>query len=372
MKVHLMYQDRDFDIDQQLPPHEQVLTQDLELNTLFNAMARGDEFLFKVAKQAVLTSLIDLDTILYRQDILKDCLKNPSIVRDLYEIAGEAIENKKKHYWGIFSKQASSILYNSLEMMQLFLDMLKKMKNIVHQHAGQFASEGFRAFFSMINEELSDEYFKSIQYHLRELKFRGGVLISAELGKGNKGTNYILRKAPVRAQTLLDRFFAAKLPAYTFYIHERDESGARALSELRDRGINLAANALGQSTDHIFNFIVMLRTELAFYVGCLNLHTHLAGMGEPIAFPQPKASGERRHRFKGLYDVCLALRLEQSVVGNDMNADNKDAVIITGANQGGKSTFLRSIGISQLMMQCGMFVPAESFTSNICDGCSWA
>jgi DNA mismatch repair ATPase MutS len=55
-------------------------------------------------------------------------------------------------------------------------------------------------------------------------------------------------------------------------------------------------------------------------------------------------------------------------VGNDVNADNKDFVIITGANQGGKSTFLRSIGLSQLMMQCGLFAPAESFSSNICDG----
>jgi DNA mismatch repair ATPase MutS len=43
-------------------------------------------------------------------------------------------------------------------------------------------------------------------------------------------------------------------------------------------------------------------------------------------------------------------------------------VIITGANQGGKSTFLRSIGLAQLMMQCGMFAPAESFCANICDG----
>ena len=55
-------------------------------------------------------------------------------------------------------------------------------------------------------------------------------------------------------------------------------------------------------------------------------------------------------------------------MGNDVNADNKDLVIITGANQGGKSTFLRSVGVSQLMMQCGMFVPAESFCSNICEG----
>ncbi len=51
-----------------------------------------------------------------------------------------------------------------------------------------------------------------------------------------------------------------------------------------------------------------------------------------------------------------------------MSADDKLLVMITGANQGGKSTFLRSMGLGQLMMQCGMFVPAQSFRANLCDG----
>ncbi|MER8376745.1 hypothetical protein NKH19_22355 [Mesorhizobium sp. M1338] len=42
-------------------------------------------------------------------------------------------------------------------------------------------------------------------------------------------------------------------------------------------------------------------------------------------------------------------------------------VVITGANQGGKSTFLRGVGLAQLMMQCGMFVPA-AFCGSVCDG----
>ena len=52
----------------------------------------------------------------------------------------------------------------------------------------------FTAFFAMIKKELDDEYFASVQNHLRELKFHDGVLLSAELGKGNEGTHYILRK----------------------------------------------------------------------------------------------------------------------------------------------------------------------------------
>jgi DNA mismatch repair ATPase MutS len=42
--------------------------------------------------------------------------------------------------------------------------------------------------------------------------------------------------------------------------------------------------------------------------------------------------------------------------------------VITGANRGGKSTFLRSAGLSHLMMQCGMFAPATTFRADVCRG----
>jgi DNA mismatch repair ATPase MutS len=155
---------------------------------------------------------------------------------------------------------------------------------------------------------------------------------------------------------------------YSFELHPRDEAGAQALAELRNRGISLAANALGQSADHVRDFFGMLRAELAFYVGCVNVHEELVRRGEPTCMPLPAPADERRLSFRGLYDVGLRLSLERRVVANDANADRKDLVIITGPNTGGKSTFLRSVGLAQLMMQCGMFVPAESFCASLCDG----
>jgi len=370
MKAFLMFRDRDFDLKQELPSNQEVLIQDLELETLFHAMSLGDEFLFEVAKAAILSGLkCDQETILYRQDILRDCLKNPSVVRKIYEIAVEAVGSEKKAYFGYwFSKYPSAILSRSIELLQIFVGLLKKLKKIADEHADQFESEGFRAFFAMVRRELGEEYLASIQNHLSELKFRDGILISAELGEGNKGVQYRLRQSREKRQSWIERIFSRKPPVYTFNLHPRDESGARALSELRDRGINLVANALAQSADHILSFFSLLRAELALYVGCLNLHQQLTEMGEPVSFPVPAAKSERKHSVEELYDVCLALTMKQRVVGNDVNADSHHLVIITGANQGGKSTFLRSIGLAQLMMQCGMFVPAGSFSSNLCDG----
>jgi DNA mismatch repair ATPase MutS len=56
------------------------------------------------------------------------------------------------------------------------------------------------------------------------------------------------------------------------------------------------------------------------------------------------------------------------VVGNDISADGARLIMVTGANRGGKTTFLRSIGAAQLMAQCGMFVCAREFTAPIATG----
>jgi DNA mismatch repair ATPase MutS len=390
MKVFLLFETVDFNLQQKLPCNNSVLTQDLELNTLFNAMAAGDDFLFEVARKAVLSGVYnDMDTILYRQDILRDCLENSSIIRDIYKITVEAINSRNKHWYGIFTERPSSILYSSKDTLQTLVGIFKRLNNIAIEHTGKFKSKGLARFCGMLKKELDDEYLAKIQNHLQELEFRTGILVSAELGKGNKGTHYILYKLLDKKQSWIHRLFisiekffsifgeSAKIwiqqllatpsDIYTFYINPRDESGTRALSEFKDEGINFVANTLTQSTDHILNFFKILQTELAFYIGCLNLHEQLTQMREPSAFPSPMAAGERKHSFKELYDVCLVLTMKQKIVGNDITADNKNLVIITGANQGGKSTFLRSIGLAQLMMQCGMFVPADSFCANICD-----
>jgi DNA mismatch repair ATPase MutS len=151
-------------------------------------------------------------------------------------------------------------------------------------------------------------------------------------------------------------------------VAERDQAGMRALSQIRERGINSVANALAQSGDHVVGFFELLRAELAFYVASLNLHAALQRGGTPVTFPRPAPAGERTLRFEGLRDVCLSLRLGSGVVGNDLAADGKSLGIVTGANQGGKSTFLRSLGLAQLMMQAGLFVAAASFSADVATG----
>jgi DNA mismatch repair ATPase MutS len=388
VKAFLMYRDRDFDPQQivsqlerdhrsrtaelearyreLLPWNEAALRQDLGLDILCDAMAGDDRFLLQVARLAILSSLTDLDAVLYRQEVLRDCLKNEAVIREMYQLAVEAIARERKGYWSYFARYPAGILSRSVEVLQMFVVMLRRLRTIADEHATAFQSQGFLRLFRTLQDELDDTYFARIDEHLRRLKFRDGVLVSAQLGQGNKGINYVLRKPNKDERGLIERWLG-KPEGYTFKLHPRDESGARALSELRDRGVNLVANALAQSTDHILSFFNMLRTELAFYIGCLNLHNRLTGMGEPICFPTPAQRKERLCAFRGLYDASLALSAGRMIVANDFQGDGKSLAIITGPNTGGKSTFLRSVGLAHMMMQAGMFAPAEAFHAGLCD-----
>jgi DNA mismatch repair ATPase MutS len=367
MKAYLMHRDSDLDLEQPLPANAEALKQDLELPTLFDAMARGDAYLRELVEKVLLSSLNDPEAIRYRQEVLADCLEHASIVRELYALALEGVESKQKARFFWYRDSPDSLLQKSLGMLDLLVEVIKGLRKLVDENGQVFGSEGFVRLFATLEQQLDDDYLRLVDYHLRELTFRRGALISADLGRANRGTHYVLRKP--NEQSLLERITPGGPASYSFTLPARDEHGFQALAELKGRGINLVANAVAQSTDHILSFFSMLRAELGFYVGCLNLHEQLIEKGQPTCFPEPLAT-EQDAAFtaRDLYDASLTFHLTDRVIGNEVDADGKQLVMITGANQGGKSTFLRSVGLAQLMLQAGMFVPAESFRANVSTG----
>jgi len=365
-----MYRNRDFDPGQRLPANAETLARDLDLGVLFSAMAEGDDFLAQVAKRAVLSALgDDADTMLYRQAVLRDCLRHRAVVERLYEVALATLERKRRMWLGLmgFASTPASILRSAVDLLDMLTEALTELKSVTQGQAQAFASEGFRALLSLLDTELTDAYLGRVRIELEHLRFPRGALLRARLGAGNQATGYVLQRPTDAQPGFLGRIFNRK-PAYSFRLSERDDLGARTLGEMQSAGMQETAEAVARSADEVLSFFVTLRTELAFYLGCANLHRRLAEKGLPLCFPEPCAAGTRKHACTGLCDPCLALTTHGPVVGNELAADGRQLVVITGANQGGKSTFLRAIGVAQLMMQAGMFVAAEAFSAEICPG----
>ena len=375
MKVHLLYPDRDFVPNKDHLRGASDLKQDLEVDTLLRGMAAGDALLLEVANSVVLSSLDDVEFIRYRQRVLTDCIEQRDTIVRLYGLAVDAVERERKIWgWSSLSRYPEGTLHRAVEVLKLFVEIFRNLRAVADQPDSPFRSEGFVKLFAMLRSELDDEYLRSIEDHLRLLEFSDGVVMSSGLGRGNKGTNYILRRPLETQQSWKDRLqgwitpWTNKNDHYEFELDDRDESGFRALSALRAFGIGHVAAALAESTDHILSFFKALRMELGFYIGCLNLHAELSARNCPVCIPDIAGPDETFLSAHELYDASLALTMTGTVVRNNLAADGKTLVMITGANRGGKSTFLRSIGLAQLMMQCGMFVPAEWLRASVCSG----
>jgi DNA mismatch repair ATPase MutS len=101
--------------------------------------------------------------------------------------------------------------------------------------------------------------------------------------------------------------------------------------------------------------------------------------GLPVARPRVLEREKRRFEATDIYNVDLALHLlkqgggkpqdlSPKIVTNDFSQGRGGRiVIITGPNRGGKTTLLQAIGLAQIMMQIGLYVPAREAAMSICD-----
>ncbi|GAA5051308.1 MutS-related protein [Nocardia callitridis] len=335
-------------------------SEDLGVTELCAAMSCNDEFVATVVKSVVSASLTDPAVIRYRQGVLQECLEKPELVRALYDIATEATTARR---WTVGRGRAPrSKLGLGLQPLEELVGHLRRLRQYCERNAGQSRSEGFIRFRATLSEQLDDDYLTKLDSLLPVLFFENGVLLSAALGTGNKADRVMLHEPPKTSKnaklSLFSRRSGGSFEATSDYELPNDP-----LAAVIEPALDSVAEVVSRAADKVQAFFRQLRTELGFYIGCLNLHERLGRMGAPICLPQPVV-GSPALQCRDLRDPSLCLS-SNAVVGNDIDDLGSTFVVVTGANSGGKSTFLRSVGLAQLMMQAGMFVVAQSFASDV-------
>jgi len=366
MRVRLLDPDRDLDLAASPPAGSEDLAADLGLDHVVAAMAAGDRFLFSVARVVLLGRVDDPAVIRWRQDAYGDCVRRPEMARAMYAIALDAMERQRR-VWGWSTTFADSVVRRAVETLELLIVSMRSLRELARAHRTGVQSEAFGRLFDQIEAELDDAFLAQVESHLRRLGGTDGVTMTAGLGVGLRSASFVLTRR-TEPPSWRERLGLRPRDAYTYELAPRDEAGAQALAALRDRGLALAADAIARSSDHVVSFFAQLRTELAFYLGCLNLAAALAAAGGEMGRAEALAPGSGILEAEGLYDPALRLAGATAVVDNSLACRGTRLLVITGANRGGKSTFLRSLGAAQVMMQAGMPVAARSFRAEVRPG----
>lgn len=363
MKVSLLFKDKAMDWKQ--VNKENRCFYDFKCQVILDAMAADDTLIYECAKKVILYNLTSKEQIRYRQNVLKDCIRNRDIILKIHEILKSAMRDialNRKYI--LLNDYPSVVLSNSIQKLQHYVDKYVRIGEMLVESEDRFHSEGFTTFINEYKKDITPDFLQRLQDTIRFLENIGNFSVNTSMGVVGQGINYELSRASKSHTSIIKAAHSVcKISTKNW-----DARKMECLYDLKQLGIEATADIVASVVEEMMAFFSELQKEIAFYCGCIHLYNKLTKIGCKLSFPEIYEAEDNKFSFSGLFDVGLALSQDKQVVGNTLHLDNCKLIIITGANQGGKSTFLRSIGLAQIMLQCGMFVGAEKYEASICNG----
>ena len=139
------------------------------------------------------------------------------------------------------------------------------------------------------------------------------------------------------------------------------------LKSTMEHQINLIARRLASVYETLIDLFSNLSGELVFYRYALNMISYMKTTGIPYCLAEIEEKTEKQGCFAEFFDLCdvtLAAAFKDAeakfeVVKNDCAIKENDRInIIIGANQSGKTTFLRALGSALVFARSGLPIPA--------------
>jgi hypothetical protein len=121
-------------------------------------------------------------------------------------------------------------------------------------------------------------------------------------------------------------------------------------------------------------FLATLSGDMTFYMAAIRLMERLRNHGLPVCRPGIAPTDERVGELREAYNLNLALQGAgqtggaDRIVRNDVCMDrDRRITILTGPNQGGKTTYTQMVGLCQILAQAGLWLPAASARVSLVD-----
>lgn len=389
---------------------EQSFISDLEVPVLVSALSVGrkyDKFI-----RSILTALCtDKRVVDYRLDTVDDLLNNGALVECfsallpwLNELAA-CRESAGAHGTPLLTA------VRRFGELELYVQCVDKLGDALTRCGEALRSPGLSLLRDRMAAIRQTEAFQALRQRVPELRsgiekmtsVTIGVNLDAQL-RPCEATIVSINDRPFKGSQFINTLFSRNLASANEFtgiseLHSIVESPVLSETERMRRALtedhafqimlfqdlhSILNKALAPVISTIRNYtqtntvlLTQLEEEIAFYLGVARLVRKVRNSGLPMCRPVIQDDDRRGWQLDGGYYLNLALRqMEQwpdghaadAIVPNDISFDEGGTVfLLTGPNRGGKTTYLQTIGVVQLLAQAGCYVPGSRAQIGIAD-----
>lgn len=383
------------------PPVSSSLYADLNVRRLVRSLALNPRYENHV-RDILLTITTDVETIRYRQAIMADLLRNPALVEQLHTLLDEIIaleEYLKAPQW---EKNILRQVAWRLSELQRYVDTVLGLQDVLHAAGEALQSVGLQTLRDDLTRLIESDTFQHLKAELPVLapKIRDvrsitiGINLDLEL-RPLSATLLDTHEAHFINQTMLSRLFGLGkskpddkdgmsndapihdarhvrgVESHQVELNDRNSPFMpklfKDLSELMDETSLPVVRALRKYTQVNSQTLIALKLDIAFYLGAVQAVERVRDAGMPITAPDILPVDARQTHLEGMYNINLLFQqfnkttAQTDIIGNDVAFDEDGRIfVLTGPNQGGKTTYTQAIGLVHLMAQAGLPVPAKS------------
>ena len=350
------------------PGGDRSFARDLNLDQVVAAIAVDREERDLIT-ETLFGHLRDADAVRYRQEVFRD-LDDPAMFTEIQRFAGQMAEVRAH----LSQVEAMQYRYQRegwlLDTAAIYCEAVRSLA--AHLASAQFGSRALLAFRD---------------YLARYAASAGFAALARDTGERRDALGRIRYCTRVRGDRVVVTRYAGEsdYSAVVLNTFERFQQGAVRDYRVRYRmgpGMNhIAAQILGlvaklfpdefADLDEYFSRhaaffdegIGRAHRELQFYLAYLDYIGPVRAAGLSFCYPEVSASSKEVHAA-GAFDLALARKLVTDgapVVTNDFRLGGRERIaVVTGPNQGGKTTYARTFGQLHHLAAVGCPVPGST------------
>jgi DNA mismatch repair protein MutS len=339
---------------------------DLNCNQIVDALTTGrEEYNLKPFFHACLRRV---DAVKYRHEVMQD-LENATLLeqvrlfaRKMHEMRDDLARAQK-----LYSKeQKHSWLLDAIE---LYCDTINSF--VAGLSEAELKSRGFLGFRDYLKSYVDSSPFTTLLLETKRLKAELATVQYCVLIRGDKFT---VRKYEaetdysVDVEQTFEKFKQGAVKDYRFKFSETDDmNGVEAkilefVARLHPEIFVALDEYCAKNANYLNETAAAFDREIQFYLAYLDYTTDLKRAGLRFCYPRMSDKSKEVYDYDG-FDIALAHKLAKQnakVVCNDFQLKGKERIlVVSGPNQGGKTTFARAFGQLHYLASIGCQVPGR-------------